>query len=585
MSMSGLHRRVAKWVSVGVGTGLIASALFATTGAVAASAASITQAAPLQGVTLIGTAFTDQLAVSGATGGVTFSQESGSDSVSVSSAGVVTANASLQAGSYTASGNDSDASGDSGTWSYTLNVLKPAPQGFGTTVDNVYGSIFSVGQQLGQSSAMQPLAAYQQNISQLSDTQLAAYYSAAQQNPEWYQIPALMQTVASGVQGANVPSATKLSTTGAAAASGSVKKGAKSTTHGISNGAGPHVAPFIPQTCPDGIPDSAIFALQIVIDVSQGLYNVLAALSSAFADAIDAQVGIGLSAAATGVVLAVATIVHDVLVFEQQLANDCASNNLAGYVANIDNTTTQDYGLVTTLASAIAQLQTDDVSNTQNIQNIQTQLTSFQTTVLQTIATDTQTLQTAVGSVTQGLTTQLQTDVTALTQDSTSLGADVTTISSTVINQVNADSSGVQAALSLDLTQLLNEMDTDAKGLTTLITQDNQQVLNAVQANFTTQQTEYYANLTLQIQQGLALWGSRVPEVQFMLPATMGGYLNSTPVGVQEVVTSGLNALVAIGVKVSATAAKDLTAANTALTAKQYTTAYADYALCYEAYA
>ena len=55
--------------------------------------------------------------------------------------------------------------------------------------------------------------------------------------------------------------------------------------------------------------------------------------------------------------------------------------------------------------------------------------------------------------------------------------------------------------------------------------------------------------------------------------------------GVQEVVTDDLNALKALGVKITPSALSNLNAANTALAAGQYTTAYADYAACYVAIA
>jgi hypothetical protein len=583
MRSSGLRQRFAKWGSVGIGTAMIVAGLFTTTSVVAASAATMTQLTPLEGATLTGSAFTDQLEVSGASGTVSFVQTSGS-AISVSQSGVVTAPGSLATGSYLAAGNDSDTSGDNGTWTYTLNVLQPAPSGFSGTVVNVYSSMYSVAQELGQTSSLQSVSQYQQGVSQLNTDQMASFYYATQQNPEWYQIPALMQTVASDVSGTNLK-ASGHSLVGLANAGSTKAKPSRGTNKAtISNDpTGPPVAPFQPQDCPAGIPDAALFALQIAVDVSQGVYNVLLATAVAFADAVDAQVGIGFAAVVSGVVLGALVIVHDVLVFEQQLADDCAANNLAGYVSNIDNTTTQSYSLITTLASAVTQLQTTTNSSQQDLENLTTQLTSFQTTLMQTIASDQTTLQTAIGSVTQGLTAQLQTDVTALTQDTTALGADVTTISSTVINQVNADSATLGSALSADLTQILNETDTDAKGLTTLVTQDNQQVLNTLQSNFTTQQNEYEANLLLEIQR--SLWGTSPPIVQLMVPATMGGYLNSTPVGVQSVVTNALNIMVTLGAKVSPNAAKDLTAANAALAAGKYLTAYADYALCYQAFA
>ena len=68
-------------------------------------------------------------------------------------------------------------------------------------------------QQLGQGSAIQSVSQYQQQLSGFSATQMAALYSAVQQNPEWYQIPSLVQTVAS-----DVPASTSSSTSGIAGA-------------------------------------------------------------------------------------------------------------------------------------------------------------------------------------------------------------------------------------------------------------------------------------------------------------------------------------------------------------------------------
>jgi hypothetical protein len=81
----------------------------------------ITQSAPTSAVTLAGTAYAGQLATNDPNP-VTFTQTSGTPSITVSSTGAVSALSTLQAGTYTASGSDSDGTGAAGSWSFTLNV-------------------------------------------------------------------------------------------------------------------------------------------------------------------------------------------------------------------------------------------------------------------------------------------------------------------------------------------------------------------------------------------------------------------------------------------------------------------------------
>ena len=86
--------------------------------------ATLTQSSPLSASTTNTSsgAFTDQLAVSGASGTVTYTVGSESSGNSVSSSGAVSTTGALLVGTYTASGTDSDAYGDTGTWSFTLTV-------------------------------------------------------------------------------------------------------------------------------------------------------------------------------------------------------------------------------------------------------------------------------------------------------------------------------------------------------------------------------------------------------------------------------------------------------------------------------
>jgi hypothetical protein len=277
-------------------------------------------------------------------------------------------------------------------------------------------------------------------------------------------------------------------------------------------------------------------------------------------------------------------ITHDVMDFENAPVPECRAKHTLEYAANIDNTTVQVYALLTTTAAAITQLQTTENTTDQDVQAVQTQLTSVHNSLENAIASDTQTLQTVTGSDTQAVTTQLQTNLTALKQDVDSINTDQSSLSQSVINQVNTDSSQVQSALSSALSKILSETDTTAAGLTTLVTQNNQQVMNTLQANFKTQQSQHNSDLKIRIEKALAQAGLVPPPVQFILPASQGGYLNSTPVGVQEVVTDDLSAMTALGVKVPPSALTNFKTANTALAAGQYITAYQNYAACYNAF-
>jgi hypothetical protein len=636
------YRHHLKSLAVFTGLAMLTNALVAP--ATRASAGTnIVQVNPLQGVVLNGTAFTDQLQVTGGTGAVTFAQATGSANVAVSSSGQVSAASTLSPGTYSASGTDSDGSGDTGTWSYTLNVLQPAPPGFANTMVNIYQSEVSVAQQLSQDPALEPVSQYQQALSQLTPAQLAAVYFATQQSPEFVQIPSLVQTVASAIPpsgSAPAPAAmagapaqlrpvgpTAASKSSPSAHSGvalpskqtpskqtpskqtpskqtpskqtpskviSPKTAAPASTANAAASAIQQVQPYDPSnkdllsnpwadcsTYTQRVPLAAIFAVQIILDAANGAYNILSAINAAGAET-DYFDGVLAASIAVAAVALAAQIIVDTLTYVYNVdfnaAAACVSNDQLGYLNNIDNTTTQAYGLLTTAASTLTLLQTMDT-------NIQLQLTSVQNSLQTAITNDTTTMQTTVGSDTQAVTTQLQTNLTALKQDVDSINTDQTTLNQTVVNQVNTDSSQVSSALSSALSKILNEIDTAAGGLTTLVTQDNQQIMNTLQANFNTQQGQHKSDLKVSIEEALAKWGNSVPPVQYILPVSQGGFLNSTPVGVQEVVTDDLAALAADGVKASPAALTDLKNANAALAAGQYVAAYGDYASCYEAFA
>jgi len=132
-----LHPRQLKLVAVLAGVAMLTNTLVLPATRASAST-NLVQASPTQGTVLAGTAFTDQLQVTGASGSVSFVQATASANVSVSPSGQVSAPSTLAPGTYSATGTDSDSSGDTGTWSYNLNVLQAAPQDFANTVVNVY---------------------------------------------------------------------------------------------------------------------------------------------------------------------------------------------------------------------------------------------------------------------------------------------------------------------------------------------------------------------------------------------------------------------------------------------------------------
>ena len=82
----------------------------------------IAQAAPTTAITTTGKAFTDQLALSGAHGKVTFAQTDGAPELTVSPSGKVSAQGNLPAETYKATGTAKDAAGDAGAWSFALTV-------------------------------------------------------------------------------------------------------------------------------------------------------------------------------------------------------------------------------------------------------------------------------------------------------------------------------------------------------------------------------------------------------------------------------------------------------------------------------
>jgi len=71
------------------------------------------------------TSFSNQLDVGANLGAVTYVQKSGTPALIVSTSGLVTTSGALAQGTYRADGTVSDASGDVGTFSFTLSVTTP----------------------------------------------------------------------------------------------------------------------------------------------------------------------------------------------------------------------------------------------------------------------------------------------------------------------------------------------------------------------------------------------------------------------------------------------------------------------------
>ena len=84
----------------------------------------LVQAAPLSGSVTAGTAYNGQLAVTGSSGTMSYVTNVTSPDVSVSGTGAVTSPGTTPPGTYTVSGTDSDAIGDTGAWSFAVLVVQ-----------------------------------------------------------------------------------------------------------------------------------------------------------------------------------------------------------------------------------------------------------------------------------------------------------------------------------------------------------------------------------------------------------------------------------------------------------------------------
>jgi hypothetical protein len=75
--------------------------------------------------------------------------------------------------------------------------------------------------------------------------------------------------------------------------------------------------------------------------------------------------------------------------------------------------------------------------------------------------------------------------------------------------------------------------------------------------------------------------GNATTIVSYELPASLGGYLDSTPIGVQAIVTSTMSLMQSANQPISPQAGKNLTLANQALAAGQYKQAFVYYQTAY----
>jgi hypothetical protein len=120
--------------------------------------------------------------------------------------------------------------------------------------------------------------------------------------------------------------------------------------------------------------------------------------------------------------------------------------------------------------------------------------------------------------------------------------------------------------------------------------QQNEQTMAAIESSINTIHDQLHvvqqtvdSQLTLDIRRALSQPTSSPKNVNYELPASVGGNLDSTPIGVQAIVTNAYNAAKQAGLSINANATSYLNAANSALAAKNDRTAWADYQLAYQA--
>lgn len=108
-----------------------------------------------------------------------------------------------------------------------------------------------------------------------------------------------------------------------------------------------------------------------------------------------------------------------------------------------------------------------------------------------------------------------------------------------------------------------------------------QNSVDSVSSQIGTVQQTLDEQLTLTIEQALSAPASTVANIAYELPASVGGNLDSTPVGVQSIVGGAIAALQAAGEPVNASATTDLSSGDADLAAHNYSQAYAMFHAAY----
>jgi hypothetical protein len=158
-----------------------------------------------------------------------------------------------------------------------------------------------------------------------------------------------------------------------------------------------------------------------------------------------------------------------------------------------------------------------------------------------------------------------------------------------VVNSFTAARSSVDDCVSANASGFVANIDNTTVNAFALETQ-NEQILSNAESSINTIHDQIHVveqslndELTAEIQQALALPGAAPADVYYELPAASGGNLDSTPVGVQAVVTNAFNSARGAGLPINSTASTDLAAANSALSSHNYKTAWKDYQAAYQA--
>ncbi len=144
---------------------------------------------------------------------------------------------------------------------------------------------------------------------------------------------------------------------------------------------------------------------------------------------------------------------------------------------------------------------------------------------------------------------------------------------------VNSRTTTILTTLS-DLNQQFNSQIGTVLNSQNAMTQLINNVTIAQQAADQQQVTYEQLQLQLTIEQNLSTGQGNMATLE--LPASAGGYLDSQPVGVQEIVTKTVDEMQQAGETVDPDALQDLSNANAALAAGNYKLAYAEYRAAYQ---